>query len=239
MRLLVMILCLWLCLPSVSLAAAEGEGGELNNLVGDKIITREKVITVTGGLNGGDFKHVSFETPTDSLLVGLDVEVVSRFPDAGNPLLIQSVTGWRLVELDKFREYVSANQPQTKFAIEAWAHKYGFWYEPKSAEIQLKVSWAYYKLIDVSQDEFNDAVQMTLDNIHPIPVHQSAIDAYSQMKRDGSFERVKEALLRADRSCLWGASPNCSDCLLHRSSKTGEEISIYIYNAYRSEGFCQ
>ncbi len=204
-----------------------------------KVKTRQHAYSVKGTLYNGQYKKVRFEIPKSNILIGLDINVLSRYPEDNNPFSALSITGWRLIQLDKFPEYNSNSHPKTTFTVEMWAHKYGQWYAPKNSEIKIQVSYIYYDLEGVSEEEFNNVVDQTLSNIHPMPVHISAKEAFEQIDLNDTTKGIEEVFLRSDRRCYWGSRTNCSDCVLTKyNNATGQRTHRYFYNARSFEGYC-
>lgn len=205
----------------------------------NKITTRQYSYKVKGNLEHGEYRKVRFEIPAGNLLLGMEVEVLSRYPNEGTVFSALSTTGWRLIQIDKFSEYSSTKQPVTTFTVEMWAHKHGEWYAPKDSEIELQVSYAYYNLEGVEEDEFNMAVDQTLNNVHKMPFHISAKEAYAIIELKGSSKGIEEVFLRSDKRCYWGSLPGCTDCVLTKyNNSTGQRTHRYFYNSRYSDKYC-
>lgn len=206
----------------------------------EKIQTRQFVHKVSGNLERGQYRNVRFVVPSGNVLLDLQIKTLSRYPNHDDPFLARSITGWRLTHIDKFPEYNSAKQPETAFSVEMWAHKYGQWFAPQNSELELQVSYAYYDLSGVEEEEFSLVVDQTLANIHPLAIHISAKEAFEVIDQTGSARGIEEILLRANDRCFWGSRPTCSDCMLTKyNSSTGKRTHRYFYNARAIDGYCE
>ncbi|WP_285905180.1 hypothetical protein [Pseudodesulfovibrio pelocollis] len=221
--------------------AALAEVKEDLTLKADKVWFRQETFSVKGDADHGQYRQVKFVIPEGNLLLGLDVKVLARFPENESPFSALSTTGWRLTHIDKFPEYNSGDHPESSFTIEMWAHKYGNWHAPRRAEISLQVSYVYYDLAGIEAVEFNLAVDETLKNIHPMPTHITAQDAFEKIDRtDGPIKGIEEVTLRSDERCYWGSQPSCTDCMMVRyNNSTGKRTLRYFYNARPADGFCE
>lgn len=237
MRIFTFLILLALMTPFGALAEVK----EDLTLKAEKMRFKQETYSVKGDADRGQYRQVKFIIPEGNLLLGLDVRVITRFPENESHFSALSTTGWRLTHVDKFPEYNSSDHPESSFTVEMWAHKFGKWYAPKRAEIALQVSYVYYDLAGVEEVEFNLAVDETLKNIHPMPTHITARDAFEKIDlTDGPIKGIEEVTLRSDERCYWNSQPGCTDCMMVRyNSSTGKRTLRYFYNARPADGFCE
>lgn len=229
-----------LLFTALSCSTAFAQGDHTDWVDPDRLVRGEKDIYVEGNERRGSIKVVRFTIPENHLLLKIQINVNSKAPFGNDTFQIDSMAGYRISRLDKHFEYRSLGMPSTIFEIEAWARKSGTWFAPAPTHVDLRVVYYYYVLDEIGQDEFNQAVEHTFQNIHTTPVHQSIKDIFLMRERKDYDRRflVEEILLNEDSACSWGSTSNCKDCVMKRTLHDNRRNYRYFYNSKATDGIC-